>query len=204
MSAQTQTILDKYGEIIAEEVNVKSVTVLSDDVIVTANYVPLWQKLWWSFWKDTARIIAAAKAWNASRHQDWTLVVTDWSDQRVLAPEMYETRRTGLQEDHQTVEWGVIVSLDLTITEDLKKEWVAREISRFLNQMRKDAQFMIDDRVFCYRESTDKELEEVVREFTDFLCEEALLKSIERNSSVQWFSATFTSEEWTLVFTLVQ
>jgi len=41
MSTNTKTILDKYAETIAEEVNVKSVSVLGDEVVVTITYIPL-------------------------------------------------------------------------------------------------------------------------------------------------------------------
>jgi hypothetical protein len=36
-----QTILDKYQQIIAEEVNVKEVALLSNDIQVTKSYSPL-------------------------------------------------------------------------------------------------------------------------------------------------------------------
>ena len=38
-------LLQKYGEIIAEEVNVNDVTLLDDTVSVTVTYIPLGQKI---------------------------------------------------------------------------------------------------------------------------------------------------------------
>ncbi len=204
MSANTQTILDKYAETIAEEVNVKSVTVLGDEVVVTITYIPLWQKLWGQFWKDTARIIAAAKDGNAVRHDDWTLLVTDWTDQWILTADMYETRYSGLEEDHQTVEWWVIVSLDFTLNEELIKEWIARELSRFLNQMRKDADLQIDTlAVVCY-ETSSPALLEITEQFKQFLSEEVLLKVFTpwKPQQTVLLEQEFTSDEWTIVFYL--
>jgi isoleucyl-tRNA synthetase len=210
MSSKTQAILDKYWETIAEEVNVKKVTVLGDDVVVTANYIPLWQKLWWQFWKDTARIIAAAKEWNALLHNDWTLLVTDGPIQWLLTSDMYETRWSGLEEDHQTVEWWVIVSLDFTITDELKKEWIARELSRFLNQMRKDAGLQIDQKIVCRWsvDSENSELKQVISTFYDLLMQEALLLSLNEwrcnNSyriSIDWgISCVYATDIWYITF----
>ena len=205
MSSKTQAILDKYWETIAEEVNVKKVAVLGDDVVVTANYIPLWQKLWWQFWKDTARIIAAAKEWKAVRHNDWTLIVTDGADQWLLTSDMYETRWSGLEEDHQTVEWWVIVSLDFTITDELKKEWTARELSRFLNQMRKDAGLQIDSLITVQYDTSSVQLQEVCERFAQFLCNEALIKHF-----LSWIPTwdtilkqEFVLEEWTIVIYII-
>ena len=192
----TQRFLDKYASTIAEEVNVKEVVMLEDNVQVTITYIPLGQMLWASFGKDTARIIAAAKAWNAVVQENKQLLVTDGSDSWTLEASMYEIRYSGLEEDHQTVEDGVIVSLDLSITDALKKEGVARELSRFLNQMRKDAQFQIDAKVVCYWKSDDLYMQDVFEQFTDMLMQEALLRSIESwTCDVPDAHALFESEE---------
>jgi isoleucyl-tRNA synthetase len=50
----------------------------------------------------------------------------------------------GLEGDNVAVDGDIIAKLDLNITPELKKEGVAREISRFLNQMRKDADYPVD------------------------------------------------------------
>ena len=57
----------------------------------------------------------------------------------------------------------MIAKLDLQITPELEREGVAREISRFLNQMRKDADFAIEH-----------------SDFSAFLSTEALLKEIQK------------------------
>lgn len=61
MSTSTN-ILQKYNHIIAEEVNVKSVSLMEGDILVKKTYIPLGSALSSKFGKDTGRIIAAAKA----------------------------------------------------------------------------------------------------------------------------------------------
>lgn len=53
----TQTIIDKYHDTIAEEVNVKKVTALPADMNVTKSYSPLGKELSADFGKDTGQII---------------------------------------------------------------------------------------------------------------------------------------------------
>ena len=200
---QAELLLQKYGEIIAEEVNVKEIALLDSTVVVVVTYVPLWQKIWWVFGKDTSAVIAAAKEGNAVLQHDGTLLVTAGENERKLAPDMYEIRYSGLEEDHQTIEWWVIVSLDMTITEELKKEGVARELSRFLNQMRKDAQFQIDEKVTCFYNTQDIYMQEVVVQFSTMLQEEALLRNLISSDTLdRALSTQFTSDEGVINFLL--
>jgi len=97
---------------------------------------------------------------------------------RQLAPADYEIVYEGLDGDDIVIEGNMIVKLDLELTEELKREGVAREISRFLNQMRKDADFAVDARVEMRYETTDERLAGLIQEFTEFFKEEALLKDI--------------------------
>jgi isoleucyl-tRNA synthetase len=59
----------------------------------------------------------------------------------------YEIAYEGLDSDDMAIDGNIIARLDLELTPELQREGIAREISRFLNQMRKDANFNIDDRV---------------------------------------------------------
>lgn len=195
-------LLQKYGEIIAEEVNVKEVSLLDENVTVTVTYIPLGQKIGALFGKETSNVIAAAKAWHAVMQQDGTLHVSSGENVWILAPDMYEIRYSGLEEDHQTIEWGVIVSLDMTITETLKREWVARELSRFLNQMRKNAQFQIDEKISCTYYTQDSYMKTVVEEFSSMLQEEWLLSALIETKKQDSLATEFTSEEGSIFFLL--
>lgn len=196
-------ILKKYDTIIQEEVNVKEVKLLPQEVDVEVAYIPHWQALWPRFGKDTSRIIAAAKSGNTILQHDGTLVVNEGDHERVLLPEEYEVRYSGLQEDHQTVEGGVIVSLNMHITDVLRDEGVAREISRFLNQMRKDAQYKIDAKVAAYFQTTSLYLEGIMNRFSKMLRQEALLISLENNQSTQAdITSEFTYESTSIMFQL--
>lgn len=98
---------------------------------------------------------------------------------RPLTANDYEIVYEGLEGDDIAIEGSTIVKLDLKLTEALKREGLAREISRFLNQMRKDADFSVDARVTMKYQTENAELAGLIEEFVEFFKEEALLKSLE-------------------------
>jgi isoleucyl-tRNA synthetase len=77
-------------------------------------------------------------------------------------------RKTGSHED---------VSLDTEITDDLRLEGVARELSRKVNELRKQAQLRVDDRIHV-RIDADGEVNRAVDMFRAYLTAETLATNI--------------------------
>ena len=196
-------LLDKYWEIIKEEINVKDVDIYQSDRPIVKVFKPLWSQLSAKFGKDTWQIISNGKQGNV-REIDGGIEVFDnnWNT-RQLAESDYEVVYEWLDGNDTTVEWNMIVKLDLEINEDLKREWTAREISRFLNQMRKDANFSVDARVNMMFNSNSAEAKNIIEEFWEFLKEEALIINIEE-WSCDWCTqiAIFESENIKINFGL--
>jgi hypothetical protein len=71
--------------------------------------------------------------------------------------------------------------MELELTQDLIDEGVVRELSRFLNQMRKDADLRIDHRIKCSALTTDESMTALITttQRNQFLCNEALLAELE-------------------------
>ncbi len=68
---------------------------------------------------------------------------------------------------------NILVGVDTTITEQLKREGLARDIVRRIQNQRKEAGFNIDDRIFTYYEAGPK-LREVFKEYGDYIASETL------------------------------
>ena len=66
----------------------------------------------------------------------------------------------------------------MNITPELKREGVAREISRFLNQMRKDADYQVDKKIKLTYSTDDAQLKSLIHDFADFFQHEALITDI--------------------------
>lgn len=202
-------ILSKYGDIIKEEVNVKELKPLSSDIKITKIYVPDWKKIASKFWKDTWKIIKFAKQGNVEELEDWKIKVywDEW-ESWILEKDEYNIRYQGIDEKNMAVEEWIVVRLDTTIDEDLKKEWIIREVSRFLNQLRKEAGYNVDDRVDVYYNTNSEFLKEVINDFNDWLKNEVLAKDMKFDDNLSensdWYDIVqvFNSENWKVIFGL--
>lgn len=190
-------IQKKYGDIIKEEVNVKNISSLPSDINIKLIYKPVWKNISDKFGKDTWQIINFAKTWNVEELDNWQIRVFSPNNERILDKWDYEVVYEWIDETNMSVEEGIVVKLDLEITKDLKDEWIIREISRAINQLRKDANYNVDDRINLFFETGNKDLIVLVTDYEDFLKKEALIVNIENkiipDSDI---SSDFSSELW--------
>jgi len=194
-----QDILSKYEDTIKEELNIKEVIWFQEEVKITKVFKPNWAKLSNKFGKDTGKIIQFGKKWNIKElNQGQVKVFDDQNNERILEKEEYEIMYEWLTWEDMAVDQNLVVKLDLNITPQLQKEWVAREVSRFLNQMRKDADYSVDAKVEMTFETQDQYLKEVILEFSDFLWHEALLQNV-KNSTPEWNLVSDFDYEWKIV-----
>ena len=200
-----QELLKKYWDIIKEEVNVKEISSFSSDKPLVKVFKPLGSQLSAKFWKDTGQIIANGKQWNIKELGNWKVEVFSnqwWS--WILEAEDYEVVYEGLDDSNIAVDWNMIAKLDLQITPELEREWVARELSRFLNQMRKDADFAVEDKVAMSFSTQSENLKNIISEFWDFLKWEALLLSIEEAKKEWNITSEFVSWNDKVEITLIR
>ena len=177
-----KSLLTKYQDIIKEEVNVKEVRSFDKDISITKIFKPLGSKLSEKFGKDTGKIIQFGKQGNMRELDDGRITIfDDENNERTLDKEDYEIAYEGLDNDDMAIDGNIIAKLDLEITPALQREGLAREISRFLNQMRKEADFNIDDRVHLMFVTTDGELAGIMKDFADFFQQEALITDIKEH-----------------------
>ncbi len=198
----SSSLIEKYATVIQEEINVKEIGEIDAQLTFSRVFVPLGNKLSEQFGKDTGQIIAAAKQGNATVQDDGTLLVTQGSSSRTLPADAFETRYEGIDLTTHRVGQGVVVTLDTTITPSLKREGIARELSRSCNQLRKEANYRIDERVAAYMLTESAELQETITSFTDFLCAEALLSSLTLGTWTGEITQTIELEEGDVTITL--
>ena len=74
---------------------------------------------------------------------------------------------------------GVLtVALDIKLTDELKREGIARELKKRIQDLRKSSGFEITDRI-AVRLSSGAETDEAVREYEDWIKEQVLANSLE-------------------------
>jgi isoleucyl-tRNA synthetase len=109
------------------------------------------------------------------------------------AREGYEVSREG----------DYLVAVDVTLTDDLVHEGLARELVRRIQNLRKDAGFRIEDKIVTYYEG-DAELKKVIEEHTGYICQETLsTQMIEGKGPAKGHSGDFSIEGKSVTFHLV-
>ncbi len=75
-------ILDKYGDIIKEEINVKDIQWFGEWIKITKIFKPVGSQLSAKFGKDTGNIIRFWKMWNIEELWEWKVKVFDgeWNE----------------------------------------------------------------------------------------------------------------------------
>ena len=189
-----EEFLQKYGEIIKEEVNVKEIWSFQSKTLIKKVFKPIGSQLSSKFGKDTGQIISNGKQGNIRELEDGKVEVfsAQWGSW-ILEVNDYEIAYEGLDAHDTAVEGNMIAQLDLNITPELEREGVVREFSRFLNQMRKDADFPIDAKVVMIYETLSEEMERLIAEFDEVLRGEALLKNIQKGLAKWAIESDFSS-----------
>lgn len=196
-------VLDKYWEIIKEEINVKDISPLQNAWNIKRVFKPIGSQISAKFGKDTWNVIKFGKMWNIKEWENGAMIVfDDAGNEWILAKEDYEISYEWLDGKDVAADGDVIAKLDLQLTPELEMEWMAREVSRFLNQMRKDVDFNIDARVDMYYETNNDYMEHVISSFSEFLSKEALLNSITPWKIDGDIQAVFNLDDMTVTFTL--
>lgn len=193
------TLIEKYGDIIKEELNIKEIADLQGEH--SKQIKPLGSKLSAKFGKDTGRIIQLGKEGKIKENNLGQIVVFDENNERILDEGDYEIAYEGLDGDNIGTDNEIIAKLDFTMTPELIQEGIAREISRFLNQMRKDAGYNVDDKITLSYNTNADTLKAVITNFAAFLEDEALITSISATQNPEGdLVATFSSDSQDIVF----
>ncbi len=179
-----EMLLPELRAEVAEELNVAEVASLGDaagdlvDVTVKANFRSLGRR----FGKDTPRVAAAvgaadAEALAAALKADSTaLLAVDGLGEVTLGPDdvvVTETPREGWAVARE----GETVALDLTLTDELLRAGLAREVVRLIQEARKTSGYDVADRIQLAWHA-DGELATALREHRDSVADEVLATAV--------------------------
>ncbi len=82
-------------------------------------------------------------------------------------------------------EEGVVVALDTFVSDDLRMEGYARDIVRYIQELRKKADYQVDDRIFVLINSAG-DVENAVTEFADYIKKETLADELQQSGNMEW------------------
>lgn len=168
-------------EVICEELNVKDLKIIKD----TREYVqkvvlPKAGILGPKYGKDVQEILQKAKAGEYEILKNGTVKIGRYE----LEAEEVEIGFQGKAGFDVASSSGISVILDTTITQELKNEGLAREIIRYIQDLRKEAAYQVSDRIYIFVQ-TEEPVKTAIIQFADYICRETLAIELQDKGSFE-------------------
>jgi isoleucyl-tRNA synthetase len=182
-SEEQRKAIDSVKDIILDEVNVKQIVYVDDDSGIVQksakpNYPVLGKKLGKRM-KAVASAVQELTTEQISEFESKGAIQLDLpdGDPVTLGVEDVAIARHGLEGWSVETESGVTVAVDTELDEDLIREGLAREIVNRIQNMRKEANYELTDRIDIFLEG-DEEVTSAVDHMKEYLKRETLAESI--------------------------
>ena len=173
-----KTQLEKVSHLIKSEVNIKEIEFLSpDNNILVKNVKPNFKTLGKKYGKQMKQIQAYFT--NMSQEEIHQFEKNNGTHLNVDGVEVELTLEDALISTQDIPGWAVTsegdltVALDMTITDELMQEGLAREIVNRVQNLRKTGGFEVTDRIELLIEKNEK-IDAAVEKFGDYICTETL------------------------------
>ena len=175
--------LEKISHLIMSEVNIKGIEFLSpDNNILVKNVKPNFKTLGQRYGKQMKQIMAYFS--NMSQDEIHAFEKNNGAHLDVDGVSVDLTLEDALISTQDIPGWAVTsqdnytVALDMTITEELFNEGLAREIVNRIQTLRKNTGLEVTDRINIFIEKNEK-IESAVKVFNNYICAETLANAIQ-------------------------
>ncbi|MCX7875862.1 MAG: isoleucine--tRNA ligase [Melioribacteraceae bacterium] len=187
--------LHKMEDVILDEVNIKELIILDDDSsIVNKTAKPNFKVIGPKFGKLVKSLTTAIKELDSNSiskiEKDGELELTIENEKVKISREDIEIVSHEIEGWLVESEEGVTVAVDTELNEDLIAEGFAREFVNRIQNMRKDANFDVVDRIIVNYFS-DEKLFDYLNKFNDYIANEVLADEINYNSELNGFEQDF-------------
>ena len=191
-----QAQFEKVQKLVLGEVNVKEVEFIRNtEGLITKKIKPNFKTLGKKYGKQMKEISAA---FGQLGQHDITLIeqsdnytMSLASGDVVLERGDYEITSEDMPGWLVATEGKLTVALDITVSEELKKEGTARELVNRIQNLRKECNFEVTDKITAVI-STNGEIEESLTQFKEYVCSQTLCEEItlaenvEGGTDIEW------------------
>lgn len=189
LDAKQKSEIQAVSELIKAEVNVKEIELMDDASGVLVKQVkPNFKVLGPRFGKDMGLISKEIQNFSQEQINE---IERNGSLNVVISGKSITLTNEDIEISSQDIEgWlvansnGITVALDITITDDLKKEGIARELVNRIQNIRKDSGFEVTDRIKVYLKDNDT-LEQAVKSNESYIKSETLTDELIFNEEIE-------------------
>ena len=180
--AQKQDI-EAVADLIMSEVNVKGINYVGGDAgILVKRIKPDFKKLGPKFGKNMKAAAQALTSLEQSQiaqfEKDGKIALTLNGEEAVVELADVEVISEDIPGWLVANDGNITVALDITITDDLRKEGIARELVNRIQNVRKSKDFNITDRIVV-KITPDEYVNDAVAQFKDYIAKQVLAVAIE-------------------------
>lgn len=180
--AQKQDI-EAVADLIMSEVNVKGINYVGGDAgILVKRIKPDFKKLGPKFGKNMKAAAQALTSLEQSQiaqfEKDGKIALTLNGEEAVVELADVEVISEDIPGWLVVNDGNITVALDITITDDLRKEGIARELVNRIQNVRKSKDFNITDRIVV-KITPDEHVNDAVAQFKDYIAKQVLAVAIE-------------------------
>ncbi len=178
----SEDVIEKYRDVILEELNVKSVDFVKDiGESVTVIYTPKSRVLGPKYGGDVQNIIKMVKSGQIEPLKDGTYKVGEFT----LTGEELEVGYKGKDGTGVASENGYTVILDTVLTSELIEEGIARDVIRLVQDMRKEAKYDVSDRIVVLITSEDVMFNTAVEKMANVIRKETLAEELRQSGDLE-------------------
>lgn len=199
LSKDARRQISSVDELIKTEVNIKAVEYLDDDSGVLSKKVkPNFKTLGPKYGKNMKDVAAAIngmskedlKSLETAGKIQLTVGEIELGDVEILTEDLpgYLTAQDG----------NLTVALDITLTDELKQEGIARDFVNKIQNYRKDSGFEVTDKINIQLQNNNEELAKAIEANKAYICEEVQALSLEVVDSLS-DTAELEMDEFVLV-----
>jgi isoleucyl-tRNA synthetase len=178
--------VDAHIDLIAEELNVKSVEISEDEADLVelsarANFKVLGPKLGGEV-KAVDSALASLDSDTLHRLQEGEVISIAGHELTLDEVILQRTPRQGVE---VTSEGPLSVAVDLELSEDLILEGIAREAINRIQQLRREAELDVTDRIVLRWASSHERVEEAFARYAELIAAEVLAEEVRRTDHVE-------------------
>lgn len=189
LSKEFKANLEHVQELIISEINVKEIELLEDTTGVLVKKIkPNFKTIGPKYGKQMKAIAGMVNQWGETEiatveaNNGWTGEVA--GEQITLEITDFDIVTDDIPGWLVTSEGGLTVAMDITLTEALKQEGIARELVNRIQNFRKESGFEVTDKIKLTIETSD-DIAKAVKVNAQYICDEVLAVGIDLEAVTQ-------------------